>query len=152
MRFEHRARVPASLDKLWDFLMDVKAVGTCIPGVEEVREIDADNYIGVQKIKVGPIALRFEGKMTITDRDKEAGRATMKVVGADRGAGGTVNATIIMSITGLGPNESDLTVVTNADVMGKLGEFGQPVIRKKADAMMSEFTQNLGRRMTSSDL
>ncbi len=152
MRFEHKARVPASPDRLWDFLMDVKAVGTCIPGVEEVREIDADHYIGVQKIKVGPIALRFEGKMTITDRDKEAWRATMKVVGADRGAGGAVNATIIMSITGLSPNESELTVVTNADVMGKLGEFGQPVMRKKADAMMSEFTQSLGRRMTSSNL
>lgn len=150
MRFEHTATVPTNPDRLWDFLMDIKAVGSCIPGVEEVREIDADNYVAVQRIKVGPISLRFEGKMTITERDREAGRAAMTMAGVDKGAGGAVKATITMSIKALGPNESQLIVNTDAQVLGKLGEYGQPVMRKKADSIMSEFAQNLGRRLASS--
>jgi carbon monoxide dehydrogenase subunit G len=148
MKFENRARVPVGRDKLWDFLMDIKAVGQCIPGVEEVREIDQDNYIGVQKIRVGPIGLRFEGKLNVAERDKQAGRAVMKAEGNDKRAGGAVKATITMSLTELGPNETELLVDTDANVMGKLGEFGQPVMRKKADQMMNEFAQNVSKRVS----
>ncbi len=150
MRFEHTASVPAPPDRLWDFLMDIKTVGRCIPGVEEVREIDADHYVAVQRVKVGPISLRFEGKMTITERDRGARRAAMTVEGADKGAGGAVKATITVAIKALGPNESQLIVNTDVQVLGKLGEYGQPVMRKKADSIMAEFAQNLGRRVTSS--
>jgi hypothetical protein len=33
--------------------------------------------------------------------------------------------------------------------MGKLGEFGQPVIRKKAEQMMAEFTENVKRAVSA---
>lgn len=148
MKFENRARVPASREKMWAFIMDIKAVGACIPGVEEVREVDPDNYIGVQKIRVGPIGLKFEGKMNVAERDKQNWRAVMKAEGADKRAGGAVKATITMSLTELGPNETELLVDTDANVMGKLGEFGQPIMRKKADQMMNEFAQNVGKRVT----
>ena len=33
--------------------------------------------------------------------------------------------------------------------MGKLGEFGQAVIRKKADQMIAEFARNLSAQVTA---
>jgi carbon monoxide dehydrogenase subunit G len=132
--------------------MDIKTVAGCIPGVEEVREIDSENFFGVQRIKVGPISLRFEGRMTITERDKIAGRAAMRLEGADSRAEGRVRATIAMSVKELSTEASELRVTTDASVMGRLGEFGQPVMQKKANAMMSEFARNLGARLqTDSD-
>lgn len=147
MRFENKAVVPASTDRLWDFLMDIKQVATCIPGVEEVRQMDAENYLGALKIRVGPISLRFEGKMTIVEQDREHLRAAMRAEGADKRAGGAVKATITMTLKELGPNQTELTVDTDANIMGKLGEFGQPVMRKKADQMMQEFAQNVSKRV-----
>jgi carbon monoxide dehydrogenase subunit G len=32
---------------------------------------------------------------------------------------------------------------TDAQIMGRIGEFGQPLIRKKADQMVGEFAENL---------
>jgi carbon monoxide dehydrogenase subunit G len=42
-----------------------------------------------------------------------------------------------------GGAQSDLAIHTDANVMGKLGEFGQSVIRKKADQIVQEFATNL---------
>ena len=149
MNFENKARVPVSRDVLWDFLMDIKQVGTCIPGVEEVKEIDADNYLGVMKIRVGPIGLRFEGKMTIIERDKANARAAFKAEGTDKRAGGAVKATVTMTLAEIGPNETELTVLTDANVLGKIGEFGQPVMRKKAESIMKEFAENVAKRVAA---
>jgi carbon monoxide dehydrogenase subunit G len=34
-------------------------------------------------------------------------------------------------------------------VLGKIGEFGQPVMRKKADAMLQEFARQISERLVS---
>jgi carbon monoxide dehydrogenase subunit G len=149
MKFENRAVVPVSPEKLWDVLMDIKSVAACIPGVEELREIDSDTYLGAQRIKVGPISLHFTGKMTIIERDRDIWRAAMKAEGADKGAGGAVKATITMSLKQLAVDQTELVVDTDANVMGRLGEFGQPIMRKKADQMMKDFAENLSKRVTS---
>jgi len=147
MKFENRATVPASREKLYDFLMDVKSVSECVPGVENVREIDPDHYQATMKMRVGPIALRFEGKMSIVERDREHWRAVMQAEGNDRGAGGAVKATILMTLQEQAPNQTELLVKTDANVLGKLGEFGQPVMRKKADGIMQEFARNISQRV-----
>jgi carbon monoxide dehydrogenase subunit G len=40
-------------------------------------------------------------------------------------------------------------VVTYANVLGKLGEFGQPVIRKKSEQIMQQFVANVQKRLSS---
>ena len=49
-----------------------------------------------------------------------------------------------MSLT-LAPAEVGTRVRIDTDlaVLGRIGEFGQPVIRKKADALLEEFARNL---------
>lgn len=149
MRFEHATVIPASRDKLWDVLMDIPTVAACFPGIEEVREISPEQFVLVQKVRVGPIRLVFEGNVTIAERDKEAGRAMMELVGADKGVGGFVKATLSLRIDSRGPAASEMRVTADANVMGRLGEFGEPVMRKKADSMMQEFMRNLIDRIRS---
>ncbi len=36
----------------------------------------------------------------------------------------------------------------DATVMGRIGEFGQPIIKKKAEQMMNEFAKNLEKAIT----
>jgi carbon monoxide dehydrogenase subunit G len=49
-----------------------------------------------------------------------------------------------MSLT-LAPGEGGtrLLIETDLAVLGKIGEFGQPVIKKKADTLLAEFARNL---------
>ena len=149
MNFEHSATIAAPKSKVWTFLMDVPRVSTCVPGVQDVKPIDADNYEGTLKVRVGPIGLSLAGKISMDVRDEAAGKAEMTANAADRKVGGGVQAKMGMQLEELGANEVKLTISTNANVMGKIGEFGQPVIRKKAEQMMAEFTENVKRAVTA---
>ena len=143
MHFENKATIPVSRDRLWDVLMNMEQVARCLPGVENIQAIDQDNYNGTLKMRVGPIGLKLEGKVSVTERNREAWQAGMRAEGNERGVGGAVKADIGMRLNELDASQTELTVVTDAQVMGKLGEFGQPVMRKKADSMMQEFSRNI---------
>ena len=43
------------------------------------------------------------------------------------------------------PTETELDIETDTTFMGRLGELGQPVIRRKAQSTIEEFARNLSR-------
>ena len=61
---------------------------------------------------------------------------------ATRRLGGGIRASVRLT---LAPAEVGTRVRIDTDlaVLGRIGEFGQPVIRKKADALLEEFARNL---------
>src|SRR5215212_4405573 len=123
--------------------MDVPRVARCVPGVESVEALGDDKFRGTLKVSVGPIKLALMGDIAITESDANGGRAAMRADAADKRVGGAVKATMEMLVKEATPETSDLTITTDAQVMGKIGEFGQPIIRKKADQIMQEFAKNL---------
>jgi carbon monoxide dehydrogenase subunit G len=145
MKFEHKATIPAPIDKVWAFLVDIPKVATCVPGVDTVEALGDDKYRGIIKVAVGPIRLNLAGDVSITERDDAAHRAAMRADAADKRAGGAVKAIMSMaaSETPGNPNSTELLMETDAQVMGRIGEFGQPIIRKKAEQTMNEFAKNL---------
>jgi carbon monoxide dehydrogenase subunit G len=153
MKFEHRATIPASMDKVWAFLMDVPKVATCAPGVDSVEPLGDNKYRGTIKVSVGPIKLNLAGDVSITERDDAAKKASMRADAADKRAGGAVKAIMSMSLTETpgNPNSSELLMETDAQVMGRIGEFGQPIIKKKAEQTMNEFAKNLQKAITEAE-
>ncbi|MPZ14616.1 MAG: hypothetical protein GEU73_09380 [Chloroflexi bacterium] len=143
MKFEHAATIAAPIDSVWHFLMDVPAVAKCAPGVESVEPLDNDKYRGTLKVRVGPISLALQGDVFITDRDPVSRKAQMRADAADRRAGGAVKAVMSLSLTEPTPGSTDLHMDTDAQVLGRIGEFGQPIIRKKAQDMTNQFIENL---------
>jgi carbon monoxide dehydrogenase subunit G len=121
-------------ERLWDFLMDVPAVGRCVPGVERVEDADGNAYRGGLKVQIGPIRLSLEGTITVEEADREAWRAQVRAEANDRRLGGGIRARLRLA---LAPAEAGTRVRIDTDlaVLGRIGEFGQPVIRKKADAL-----------------
>jgi uncharacterized protein len=147
VNFEDRQVIASPRQELWDFLMQIEKVGECIPGCDSVRRVDEDAYETTMRITVRPIKLRFEALLQVVERDQANWAATMKADGAERGVGGTVHALFTMTLVELGEQETELVVNTDAKILGKLGEFGQPVMNKKAAAITQEFAQALGARL-----
>src|SRR5262249_37529860 len=54
-----------------------------------------------------------------------------------------------MALVESGPAATELAIQAQARFLGKLGEFGQPVIRKQADAIVAEFARNVVARFHS---
>jgi len=75
-------------------------------------------------------------------------RAALRAEAKDRMAAGAVNGKTSMTLKELGANETELLVETDVNILGKIGEFGQPIIRKKADAMLKEFVENIKKQLT----
>ncbi len=149
MIIEQRVTIPAPTERVWDFMMDVPAVSQCLPGVESVSRTDQDTYAGTLHVRVGPIAVRLEGNVIVKEQNASDRSARMELKAADRRVNGAVNAKMLMQLHPRDDGQTDLAIHTDAAVMGKLGEFGQAVIRKKADQMIAEFARNLSAQVTA---
>ena len=147
MKMEQQLVVPNNRDKVWELLTDVPRVGRCFPGVEEFTALDNQKYEGVMKVRVGPVSLRLRGTVSVQAQDKDNWRMALQVEGAERRVGGGVQGVINTSLAERSPQETELTIDTDISFMGKLGELGQPVIRKKADSVLKEFARNLAREL-----
>jgi carbon monoxide dehydrogenase subunit G len=147
MILDQKVVVPAPPEQVWDFVMDVPAVAECVPGVESVEQVSDDEYTGALRVRVGPIAVRLEGKVTVVERNAEERRAQMNVEAVDRRIRGAVNAKSTMQLAALDDGTTELAVHTDASILGKLGEFGQAIMRRKADQIMKEFAENMSTRI-----
>jgi carbon monoxide dehydrogenase subunit G len=129
-------------ERLWRLLMDVPAVARCVPGVEAVAPVDEGTFAGRLGVRIGPIRLALDGTIAIEERDPDRWRARMRADASDRRLGGGVRARMSLALSPA-DGGTRLSIETDLTVLGKIGEFGQPVIRKKADALLEEFARNL---------
>jgi carbon monoxide dehydrogenase subunit G len=147
VKFNQRVVIPMAREPLWDFLMDVPKVARSLPGVETVSQIDDTTYQGTLKVRVGPISLNLQGKIIMEQRDRGSWRAALKAEASDRMVAGAVKGKTTMELKEVGPKETELLVETDVNILGKIGEFGQPIIRKKADQMLQEFVENIKKQL-----
>jgi carbon monoxide dehydrogenase subunit G len=148
MTFTQSCIITASREAVWDFLMNMENVARCLPGVEDVKQVDETTYDGTLRIKVGPIALALQGTIYVEARDRERWHGAMRAEAKDRRLGGGVRARMGMDLREKSAAETEIQVTLEAHVLGKIGEFGQPVMRKKADAMLQEFAQQMSQRIS----
>jgi carbon monoxide dehydrogenase subunit G len=151
MLIEDRQVIPAPRSELWEFLMEIEEVGACIPGVAGVRLVAPEEYEATMRLKVGPIDLKFEAMLHVLERDREHWTARLRAEGTERGIGGAVNATFTMTLREVNPEATELFVQTDAKILGKLGEFGQPVMKKKAAAITEQFAKTVAERVAHGD-
>lgn len=148
MKFTQSAEIPVAREPLWDFLMDVPKVAQSLPGVESVSKINDTTYEGALKVRVGPISLNLQGKIIVEEQDKQNWRATLRAEANDRMAAGAVRGKTSMMLKDISGGHTQLMVETDVNILGKIGEFGQPIIRKKADSMLKEFVENIKKQLT----
>jgi len=130
--------------------MDIPRVAACLPGVEGVEQIDGETYQGTLKVRVGPIALSLQGKIVLEEKDEVACRAALRAEAEDRRVAGAMRGKSTMELKELSAEETELTVETDVNILGKIGEFGQPIIRKKADKMLVTFIENIKKELAAS--
>lgn len=128
--------------------MDVPAVARCVPGAEEVTATGPDAYRGTVRVSVGPVRLRLEGTVTVTQREEESGHATMRLDAADRAVGGNVRAELHIQLADL-EDATEVRLVTEATLAGRIGDLGQPLIKRQADRIVSELARCLERTLTA---
>jgi len=149
MKLENRCVVPADRGTTWALVMDIPRVATCVPGIENVTVEEADCFQAVMKVRVGPISLNLAGTIRVLERDEDKGEAHFLVEASDRRVGGGVRTNITMQLDAQADNQTELIIVSDTNFMGRLGELGQPIIRRKANTTMQDFARNLAQRVSN---
>jgi uncharacterized protein len=149
VNFQQHCIIPAAREALWDFLLDIPQMALSVPGAEDVTAIGDDKYHGRLRIKLGPIRLRLEGAVVLHERDRSQWRATARSEANDRRVGGGARVSGEMRLVEKGHYATELILSGEVRFLGKLGEFGEPLIRKKADMLVAEFARNVTARFAS---
>jgi carbon monoxide dehydrogenase subunit G len=143
MKVREEFLVAEPLQVLWEFFEQVERVARCVPGVEDVTVVDADNSRVRVTQAVGPMTATFDMKMRITAR--EPGRsieftAIGRTVG---GASGNVRSTNTVYLEDA--EEGSTRVLLEGDVAlgGMLGSVGQKVVAKQAGRVTKSFAEAL---------
>lgn len=144
MRLVHTATVPVSVERVWAVVMDVPRAAACVPGVSGVTRAGEERFHGVLGVQIGPVRLSLAGEVAIVARDDAAHRATLRADAKDTRLGGSVHATVEIALAPAGEG-CELRIETDLRIAGRIGEFGQPVIQRKADQLLREFGACLGR-------
>ena len=142
MNFEHKIDIDAAREQIWAVLSDFPRAASLIPDVSDVAELDDGSYKGTMRVRIGPIGLNLAGTVEV-EQDESQGRWNMRATATDRRVGGGVRASIeVVLIEGDG-DKSELNVKADLQFMGRLGELGQPLIKRKADSTIESFAENL---------
>ena len=147
MKLHNTCVVPAGMRETWAALMDVPNSARWVPGVIEVAEDGDRCYRGTLKARVGPMSITLSGTVRVEEQDPGEGRARYLVEASDRRLGGGVKTEMTVQLKSSSSTETELDIETDTTFMGRLGELGQPVIRRKAQSTIKEFARNLARQL-----
>ncbi|MEJ2131119.1 MAG: SRPBCC domain-containing protein [Gammaproteobacteria bacterium] len=149
MKFHHTSVIAGDRESLWDFLMDVTNVAACMSDVRNFREIEDDRYEGTLGVRMGPVRLNFEGVVTVAHRDRENWRGELLAEAKDRRAGGGFSAHLRMCLDEESASATRLAIELESTVLGKIGEFGQPIVRRRIEKMLDDFSAAVKARVAN---
>ena len=141
MKFHGDLLIARPVEEVWEFLWDIDKLSRCIPGCQAVKTLkEREKYQLSVKDKVGPITVQFE-LLADVKKLEPLKRIEIAMEGKDFKAGG-VRQTMILVLT---PNGKDthLDLETDVNVFGRLGTLGYPFVKKKAEAVIKEFGDNV---------
>lgn len=142
MRLENLFTVQAPVDEAWDALMDVPRVVPCMPGTELVSVEGADRWKALMRVQMGPMKMIFDVDLR-RERADEAGRNVVLAVDAVEQKGrGNAAATVTSSLAADG-DASEVHVVTDVTLSGRVAQFARGVVEQVAGDMTRQFARNL---------
>jgi carbon monoxide dehydrogenase subunit G len=148
MDLEHTFTVPVDVDTAWSEFQDIASVAQCFPGAT-VTGVEDDTFTGSVKVKLGPIALTYNGSGTFTEKDEANHRFVVDAKGKDKRGNGTAGATVTLTMTGTGA-ATDVKVHTDLAITGKPAQFGRGVMQDVSDKLLGQFVACLEQRLGDS--
>jgi len=144
VEFDNSFEVPVPVDQAWTLLMDIERIAPCVPGAELTEVIDERSYKGKISVKLGPVALTFNGQTTFEEIDETARTARLAAKGTDSKGRGGAQAKVSF---GVEPCAAGSRVAIHTDLMlsGAVAQYGRGVgmVKDLAQHIIAQFAENL---------
>jgi len=144
---EQRLGISSSPTQVWEKLIDLRQVASCLPGAE-ITSIDGDHFAGRMLMSLGPMKVAFNGEGTVA-LDSATRRGRMAGRGRDTGSGSSAEGEVKWHVL---PGDvhpevtSTLLVTLSWRLSGRLAQFNRAgLVQDIVQRLASDFTTNLER-------
>lgn len=152
MEFDNSFEVPVPVDEAWDLLMDIERIAPCVPGAELTEVVDDKTYKGKISVKLGPVALTFNGQTTFEELDPASHSAKLKAQGNDARGRGGAHANVDFHME---PSDGGAKVLihTNLQLSGAVAQYGRGVgmVQDLAQQIIKQFADCLENRIIAQE-
>jgi uncharacterized protein len=141
MKFDGQLAVPAPREVVFDKLKDAPFFASCIEGVKDLVEVSPTQYTAVFETRIAYIKFKFQVTVDLTQAVRPE-KIAAKIEGKPHGIVGRLSATSSATFEDRG-GETVIHYSIEANLTGRLGSIGQPVLKSKAKQMEGDFVANL---------
>jgi hypothetical protein len=149
MDLNNEIEVNAPIEEVWQAFNTPERIAPCLPGAE-LHDVDGDNFHGAVKIKVCPITAQYKGTATYQEKDQASKRIIIKGDGRDTRGAGNASALITAELTEISSSITNVKVLTELTITGKVAQFGRGAISDVSGKLMTQFATNLEELLNTS--
>lgn len=142
MRLSNEFVVDAGMDRTWALLNDLERVAPCLPGAA-ITGRDGESFLGVVKIKVGPIGANLQGVARFVETDPTARTAVISMSGKDTKGSTATDATMHVRLEDVDGAHTRVLLDTDLEISGRMAQFGRGAIADVSNRLIGQFTANL---------
>lgn len=148
MNFDDAFELPLPPDRAWVLLLDVPRIVPCMPGAELIEVENERSFKGRVSVRLGPVALVFNGRAVIEAIDNHNYTARIKAEGLDAKGRGGASALVDFKLLPI-PQGSNVVISTNLTLSGSVAQYGRGagVIREVAAQLTGEFSEALRQQL-----
>jgi carbon monoxide dehydrogenase subunit G len=124
LKLENSFDVPIGIAETWAALIDIERIIPCMPGAALTEVVDESTYKGTVSIRLGPVALTFNGTAKIEEADASVYRALVKTKGSDTKGRGNVAADVAFFLQPRG-DATNVQIETDLRLSGTVAQYGR---------------------------
>jgi carbon monoxide dehydrogenase subunit G len=137
--------IAAPQQEVWDALNDPQVLKACVPGCESIDRTADNEYQVLMVARVGPVAAKFKGKLTLSDI-KPPDSYALSFEGQG-GAAGFAKGAAQVRLAALPADKTRLAYDVKASVGGKLAQIGSRLVDAAAKKVADDFFRNFNAKV-----
>ena len=151
MKIENGFDLPLPVTEAWRVLLDIERVARCVPGAELTEKLDPDSYRGKIAVRLGPVALSFNGMARFIEIDEAARRVRVKANGSESKGRGGAEASAQFALAEIAPRQTHVAITTDLALNGSVAQYGRgaAMIGAVAQQLVDQFAARLGAELSS---
>jgi carbon monoxide dehydrogenase subunit G len=151
MEIENEFTVPAPIDHVWAYLLDVERVAPCMPGAELTEVVDDTTWKGKVNMKLGPVSLSFAGTVTMQDRDDVAHKIVLAAKGMEQKGKGAANASVTSWLED-GQGETHVKMQADIHLTGTVAQLSRGLLPEVSRKLTQQFADCLAQSMGAAEV
>ena len=142
MEFSDKFVVKTSSEAVWDLFWDFPRLALLLPGCQKIEVVDDTHFRAQLEQRVGPFKVKFDTLLAVTEIVQ--GKSIVASGEGKDTMGNRLRITSVeLELQPVSKEETQISYRVEFTLFGRLGTMGYPVIKRKAQGMGQEFSENI---------